>query len=230
MSSVYVVCWIFLQTFQTYFCIQANSVDPDQTFKITSRWQSRRQLLWPALWRVKSEHISYKLRLAKIQISLRIRAVFRVFAGHSVGSQGSEATDRKDWSESAWADAQADMSLYWVHMHYCWICCGPAQYNYLIYLYNCFVSILNNTKTRLFKYIENFITKQKRRKFSIKNSDIFHFSAQNIDCGYSSEPLRRGGSNEYPLGEAVLTSTHNLCFWAEIRKIMYTPVNRKFFK
>ena len=27
MSSVYVVCWIFLQTFQTYFCIQANSVD-----------------------------------------------------------------------------------------------------------------------------------------------------------------------------------------------------------
>ena len=31
MSSVYVVCWIFLQTFQTYFCIQANSVDPDQS-------------------------------------------------------------------------------------------------------------------------------------------------------------------------------------------------------
>ena len=31
MSSVYVVCWIFLQTFQTYFCIPENSVDPDQT-------------------------------------------------------------------------------------------------------------------------------------------------------------------------------------------------------
>ena len=30
MLSVYVVCWIFLQTFQTHFCIQANSVDPDQ--------------------------------------------------------------------------------------------------------------------------------------------------------------------------------------------------------
>ena len=30
MLSVYVVCWIFLQTFQTYFCIQANSVDPAQ--------------------------------------------------------------------------------------------------------------------------------------------------------------------------------------------------------
>ena len=28
--------------------------------------------------------------------------------------------------------------------------------------------------------------------------------------------------------EVVLTSTHNLCFWAEIRKIMYTPVNPTF--
>ena len=34
--------------------------------------------------------------------------------------------------------------------------------------------------------------------FQIKNSDIFHISAQNIDCGYSLEPPRRGGSNEYP--------------------------------
>ena len=31
MLFVYVVFWIFLQTFQTYFCIQVNSVDPDQT-------------------------------------------------------------------------------------------------------------------------------------------------------------------------------------------------------
>ena len=27
MSSVYVVCWIFLQTFQTYFCIQKEQSD-----------------------------------------------------------------------------------------------------------------------------------------------------------------------------------------------------------
>ena len=31
MLSVFFVCWIFLQTFQTYFFIQANNVDPDQT-------------------------------------------------------------------------------------------------------------------------------------------------------------------------------------------------------
>ena len=53
------------------------------------------------------------------------------------------------------------------------------------------------TKTRLFKYIDNFTSKN--WKFSDKkNPDIFYISAQNIDCGYSLEPPRRGGFNEYP--------------------------------
>ena len=52
------------------------------------------------------------------------------------------------------------------------------------------------TKTHLFKYTENFISKN--WKFSDKNFDIFQISVQNIDCGYSLEPPRRGGSNEYP--------------------------------
>ena len=47
------------------------------------------------------------------------------------------------------------------------------------------------TKTRLFKYIENFTTKKE------KKSDIFYIS-KNIDRGYSLEPPRRGGSNECP--------------------------------
>ena len=38
----------------------------------------------------------------------------------------------------------------------------------------------------------------KKWKFSDKNSDSFHVSAQNIDCGYSLEPPRQGGSYEYP--------------------------------
>ena len=58
----------------------------------------------------------------------------------------------------------------------------------------------------------------KNESFQMKNSNIFHISAQNIDCGYSLEPPRRGGSNEYPQS----------MFWAEIRKIMYTPVNPSF--
>ena len=59
---------------------------------------------------------------------------------------------------------------------------------------------------------------QKTKNVQIKNSDIFHISAQNIDCGYSLEPPRRGGSNEYPQS----------MFYAEIRTIMYTPVNPSF--
>ena len=59
---------------------------------------------------------------------------------------------------------------------------------------------------------------QKTEFFQIKNFDIFHISAQNIDCGYSLEPPRRGGSNEYPQS----------MFYAVIRKIMYTPVNPSF--
>ena len=65
--------------------------------------------------------------------------------------------------------------------------------NYFLY-FNCLENI---TKTRLFKYIENFTTK-KLANFQIKFFNIFHISAQNIDCGYSVEPPRRGGSNEYP--------------------------------
>ena len=42
------------------------------------------------------------------------------------------------------------------------------------------------------------ILRPKNENFQLKISDIFHISAQNIDCGYSLEPPRRGGSNEYP--------------------------------
>ena len=57
----------------------------------------------------------------------------------------------------------------------------------------------------------------------MKNSDIFHISAQNIDCGYSLElpqwgGSNRGGSNEYPQS----------MFLSRNKKIMYTPVNPSF--
>ena len=44
------------------------------------------------------------------------------------------------------------------------------------------------------------ISPSKTENFQIKkkNPDIFHISAQNIDCVYSLEPPRRDGSNEYP--------------------------------
>ena len=43
--------------------------------------------------------------------------------------------------------------------------------------------------------------------------DIFLIFAQNIDCGYTLEPPRRGGSNEYPQS----------MFWSKNKKNRYTP-------
>ena len=61
---------------------------------------------------------------------------------------------------------------------------------------------------------------QKKENFRKKDSDIFPISVQNIDCGYSLELPRRGGSNEYPQS----------MFISKIRKLMYTPVNLSFTK
>ena len=51
-----------------------------------------------------------------------------------------------------------------------------------------------------------------------KKSDSFHIAAQNIDCGYSLEPPRRGGSNECP--QSMFLNWN--------KKIMYTFVNLSF--
>ena len=61
---------------------------------------------------------------------------------------------------------------------------------------------LENTWTSLRKHAYSNILKilppKKKKNFSDKKTDIFHISAQNIDCGYALEPPRRGGSNAYP--------------------------------
>ena len=73
------------------------------------------------------------------------------------------------------------------------------------------------TKTRLFKYIENFTIK--KDNFPIKHSDIFHIPAQNIDCWYLLEPPRRDGSNEYP----------QFMFFSKIRKNNVYPYKPQFY-
>ena len=49
----------------------------------------------------------------------------------------------------------------------------------------------------------------KNSRFSDKNSDIFHISAQNIDCGYSLEPPHRGSSNKYPQSMSLSKNKKN---------------------
>ena len=50
---------------------------------------------------------------------------------------------------------------------------------------------------------------QKDENLQKKNNDNFHISAQNIDCGYSLEPPRRGGPNEYPQSMVLSTNKKN---------------------
>ena len=47
---------------------------------------------------------------------------------------------------------------------------------------------------------------------------FFLFFAQNINCGYTLEPPRRGGSNEYPQS----------MFLGKNKKNMYTPAYPSF--
>ena len=54
--------------------------------------------------------------------------------------------------------------------------------------------------------------------FQLKKFDIFLIFAQNIDCGYTLEPPRRGGSDEYPQS----------MFWSKNKKNRYTPAYPTF--
>ena len=54
----------------------------------------------------------------------------------------------------------------------------------------------------------------KKENFQQKKFDIFLIFAQNIDCWYTLEPPRGGGSNEYPQS----------MFWSKNKKNRYTPV------
>ena len=59
---------------------------------------------------------------------------------------------------------------------------------------------------------------EKLKKFLWKFLDIVLIFAQNIDCRYTVEPPRQGGSNEYPQS----------MFWSKDKKNRYTPANPMF--
>ena len=61
----------------------------------------------------------------------------------------------------------------------------------------------------------------KIENFHQKNLDIFLIFAQNIDCGYTLEPPRRGGFNEYP--QSMFLRYRQSMFWSKNKKNMYTP-------
>ena len=65
--------------------------------------------------------------------------------------------------------------------------------------------------TVIFKVVKN-------ENFLWKSFDIFFMFAQNIDCVYTLEPPRRGGSNEYPQS----------MFLSKNKKNRYTPAYPSF--
>ena len=65
--------------------------------------------------------------------------------------------------------------------------------------------------TEIFEVVKN-------ENFQLKIFDIFLSFAQNIDCGYTLELPRRGGSNEYPQS----------MFWIKKKKNRYTPAYPSF--
>ena len=69
------------------------------------------------------------------------------------------------------------------------------------------------------QYLEIFFSDVKINKKSL-GKNIFNIFVQSIDCGYTLEPLRQGGSNEYP----------QPMFWIKNKKNRCTPVNNSFTK
>ena len=65
--------------------------------------------------------------------------------------------------------------------------------------------------TEIFKVVKN-------ENFQKKPFAIFLIFAQKIDCRYTLEPPRRGGSNEYP----------QFMFWSKNMKNRYTPAYPSF--
>ena len=67
--------------------------------------------------------------------------------------------------------------------------------------------------------IQRFFQVVKTDNFQKKKIDFFFLIfAQNIDCGYTLEPPRGGGFNEYPQS----------MFWSKNKKYRYTPAYPSF--
>ena len=73
---------------------------------------------------------------AKTQISLGICPVWSeasLSAWRKLGSLAAHWVHGEDWSD--WADAQADLSLRWTYMPFCWFCHEAAHFMTAVWLH-----------------------------------------------------------------------------------------------
>ena len=64
-----------------------------------------------------------------------------------------------------------------------------------------------------------------KTEVSDKISDIFHISAQNIDCGYSLEPPRLGGSYEYQQSMRLSRKKKNNVYPCKLPVLLYNYID-----
>ena len=82
----------------------------------------------------------------------------------------------------------------------------------------CMARVMHSLRKHAYSNILKILP-PKTENVQIKTSDLFHISAQNIDCGYSLDRPQRGGLNEYP--QSV--------FLSRIRKIIFYPCKPQFY-
>ena len=100
---------------------------------ISQGWQNIKhisEIHWEKNWETESKYElpndrtnKMTVRPANTQISLGICSVWSessLSAWRKLGSLATHWAHSEDWSD--WADAQADLSLCWVHVPFCWFC------------------------------------------------------------------------------------------------------------
>ena len=98
--------------------------------------------LWP-YWiasnmsRRMTKAAKWPVRLVKTQISLGFCPVWSessLSAWRNIGPLSTCWAHSEDWSD--WVDAQADLSLHWAHMSFCWFCHAAAHICWNCLLHN----------------------------------------------------------------------------------------------
>ena len=128
----------------------------------------------------------------KSKFSIGIHPVLSAFAVHAMGCKGPTVSTWGQW-RLIWLGRCPDWSGRTGHLlilpnggSYMQCCRWDQSYRTIFHY--------ENTPIQIYWKFNH----QKTENFQTKNSDIFRISAHNIDCVYSLEPPRRGGSNEYP--------------------------------
>ena len=93
--------------------------------KLVWKWTNMEQnvLKWATSWQNKQNDLCAQQN--SDQPGHPPSLIFTVLAVRSMGSKGP-CRQRRLWSD--WADAQADLSLCWAHMPFCWFCHEAAHF------------------------------------------------------------------------------------------------------